>query len=75
MALGDLLHGLPIDKAGEFTGNFFTLLQPYGLYTGITLVAVCLLHGATFLALKTTGERAGPRRAHRPADRAGGRAC
>ena len=62
VALGDLLHGLPIDKAGEFTGNFLTLLQPYGLYTGVTLVALCLLHGATFLALKTTGglrDRAG----------------
>jgi cytochrome bd ubiquinol oxidase subunit II len=62
VALGDLLHGLPIDKAGEFTGNFFTLLQPYGLYAGVTLVALCLLHGATFLALKTSGdlrERAG----------------
>ena len=56
VALGDLLHGLPIDKAREFTGNFFTLLQPYGLYAGVTLVALCLLHGATFLALKTTGD-------------------
>ncbi|MFI5066732.1 MAG: cytochrome d ubiquinol oxidase subunit II [Streptosporangiales bacterium] len=26
------------------------------MYTGVTLVALCLLHGATFLALKTTGE-------------------
>ncbi len=62
VALGDLLHGLPIDRAGEFTGNFLTLLQPYGLYAGVTLVAACLLHGATFLALKTTGglrDRAG----------------
>jgi cytochrome d ubiquinol oxidase subunit II len=56
VALGDLLHGLPIDKAGEYTGNFVTLLQPYALYTGVTLVVLCLLHGATFLALKTTGE-------------------
>jgi cytochrome bd ubiquinol oxidase subunit II len=55
VALGDLLAGLPVDKAGEFTGNFITLLQPYGLYTGVTLVVLCLLHGATFLALKTTG--------------------
>jgi cytochrome d ubiquinol oxidase subunit II len=55
VALGDLLAGLPIDRAGEFTGNFITLLQPYGLYTGVTLVVLCLLHGATFLAPKTTG--------------------
>ncbi|HUY49723.1 MAG TPA: cytochrome d ubiquinol oxidase subunit II [Streptosporangiaceae bacterium] len=56
VALGDLLHGLPIDHAQEYTGNFVTLLQPYGLYTGVTLVAICILHGATFLALKTSGD-------------------
>jgi len=56
IALGDLLAGLPIDKSGEYTGSFWHLLQPYGIYTGITLVAICVLHGATFVTLKTTGE-------------------
>jgi cytochrome bd-type quinol oxidase subunit 2 len=56
IALGDLLHGLPIDSAQNYTGSFWDLLQPYALWTGITLVLVCLLHGATFLSLKTTGE-------------------
>jgi cytochrome bd-type quinol oxidase subunit 2 len=55
-ALGDLLHGLPIDAQHEFTGNFFNLLTGYGLMTGVTLLVLCLLHGATFLALRTTGE-------------------
>jgi cytochrome d ubiquinol oxidase subunit II len=55
VGLGDLLHGLPIDSKHEFTGNFFDLLTPYGLWTGVTLLAVSLLHGATFLTLKTTG--------------------
>jgi cytochrome bd ubiquinol oxidase subunit II len=54
IGLGDLLVGLPIDKNHEFTGNFFNLLTPYGLWTGLTLVGLCLLHGATFLKLKTT---------------------
>ena len=26
------------------------------MYTGVTLVLICLLHGATFLSLKTTGD-------------------
>ncbi len=56
VALGDLLHGLPINASQEYTGSFWNLLQPYGLYTGITLVAICLVHGATFIALKSTGE-------------------
>jgi cytochrome bd ubiquinol oxidase subunit II len=56
VALGDLLHGLPVDSQHEFTGNFFSLLTGYGLMTGATLVVLSLLHGATFLALRTTGE-------------------
>jgi cytochrome d ubiquinol oxidase subunit II len=54
VGLGDLLAGLPINQNHDFTGNFFDLLTPYGLMTGVTLVALCLLHGATFLKLKTT---------------------
>jgi cytochrome bd ubiquinol oxidase subunit II len=56
VALAGLLHGLPINSAQNFTGSFWDLLQPYALWTGVTLVLVCLLHGATFLCLKTTGD-------------------
>jgi len=56
IGLGDLLGGLPIDSSHEFTGNFFNLLTGYGLWTGVTLVALCLLHGATFLKLRTTDQ-------------------
>jgi cytochrome d ubiquinol oxidase subunit II len=56
IALGDLLHGLPIDSKREFTGNFFSLFTGYGVMTGVTVVVLCLLHGATFLGLRTTGE-------------------
>ncbi len=55
-ALGDLLHGLPIDKAHNYTGSFFGLLVPFGLFTGVTLTVVCLFLGSTYLTLKTTGE-------------------
>jgi cytochrome d ubiquinol oxidase subunit II len=56
VALGDLLHGLPINSSQNYTGSFWDLLQPYGIFTGVTLVLVCALHGATFLCLKTTGD-------------------
>ena len=56
IALGDLLHGLPINSAQNYTGSFWDLLQPYAVFTGVTLVLICLLHGATFLSLKTTGD-------------------
>jgi cytochrome d ubiquinol oxidase subunit II len=55
IAFGDLLHGLPINKAGDFTGSFFDLLTPYGVWVGITLLALTLAHGAMFLNIKTTG--------------------
>jgi cytochrome bd ubiquinol oxidase subunit II len=56
VGLGDLLTGLPINQQQDFTGNFFDLLTGYGLMTGVTLLTLCLLHGATFLALRTTDE-------------------
>ena len=56
VGLGDLLSGLPVNAQQEFTGNFWNLLTAYGLATGVTMLALCLLHGATFLMLKTTGD-------------------
>jgi cytochrome bd ubiquinol oxidase subunit II len=55
VGLGDLLHGLPINSGHDYTGNFFDLLTGYGLMTGVTLLTLCLLHGATFLGIRTTG--------------------
>jgi cytochrome d ubiquinol oxidase subunit II len=53
VGLGDLLTGLPINSSHDFTGNFFNLLTPYGIWTGLTFLGLCLLHGATFLKLKS----------------------
>jgi cytochrome bd ubiquinol oxidase subunit II len=53
--LGDLLAGVPINASHTFTGNFGDLLPPYAIFTGITFVGLCVLHGATFTALKTEG--------------------
>jgi cytochrome bd-type quinol oxidase subunit 2 len=56
VGLGDLLVGLPINSSHDYTGNFFDLLTPYGLWTGLTILGLCLLHGSTFLMLKTTDD-------------------
>ncbi len=56
VALGDLLAGLPINSHQDYTGSFWDLFQPYALFTGVTLVLLCALHGATFLTLRTTGD-------------------
>jgi cytochrome d ubiquinol oxidase subunit II len=67
VALGDLLTGLPIASSEEFTGTFWDLLTPYGVWVGLTLLVLCLTHGATFLALRSTGVVA--QRAHALAGR------
>jgi cytochrome d ubiquinol oxidase subunit II len=55
VALGSLLHGVPIDSSQEFTGDVLDLLSPYALWVGVTFVAVAVVHGAIFLSLKTWG--------------------
>ena len=56
VAFGNILRGIPLNAAEHFTGNFWTFLNPYALLGGVTTLALFTLHGALFLALKTTGE-------------------
>ena len=56
VALTNVVMGLPINAAKEYTGNLFTLLNPVGLLGGLTTMALFLTHGAIFLALKTQGD-------------------
>jgi cytochrome d ubiquinol oxidase subunit II len=55
VALANIVHGVPIDRAGEYTGDFFTLLNPFALLGGLVTLGLFTLHGAHFLALKTDG--------------------
>jgi cytochrome d ubiquinol oxidase subunit II len=55
VAFANIVHGVPIDAANEYTGNLFTLLNPYALLGGITTLVLFTLHGAVFLMLKTEG--------------------
>jgi cytochrome d ubiquinol oxidase subunit II len=54
IVLGGYLGGIPIDDREEFVGGLGDLFRPYAVLTGVTFVAVCLLHGAVFLAMRTT---------------------
>jgi cytochrome d ubiquinol oxidase subunit II len=56
VAFGNIVRGIPLNSAEHFTGNFFTFLNPYALLGGVTTLTLFTLHGALFLALKTTGE-------------------
>lgn len=61
VAFGNIFQGLPMDAAG-YHGSLLSLLNPYGLLTGVLFVLLFLVHGALYLSLKTAdslGERAG----------------
>jgi len=71
VAFGNVISGTPIEPlAGtpettdfavngmslNFTGNLFTLLNPFSLLVGLMTLTVFMAHGAIYLALKTSGE-------------------
>jgi cytochrome d ubiquinol oxidase subunit II len=53
VAFANMIHGVPIDAQGEYTGTLLTLLNPYALLAGITTLVLFTLHGAIYLSLKT----------------------
>ena len=60
VAFGNLLQGVPFrfDSAMRvaYEGSFFGLLNPFGLFCGIVSIAMIVMHGANFLALKSSGD-------------------
>ncbi len=55
VAMANVIRGVPIDADMHYVGGFFNLLNPYALLGGLAAVALFVLHGANFLALKTGG--------------------
>ncbi|MBM4157756.1 MAG: cytochrome d ubiquinol oxidase subunit II [Ignavibacteria bacterium] len=53
VALGNIINGIPLDATKEYTGNFWTLINPYSLLVGITTLALFMMHGAIYLVMKT----------------------
>ena len=56
VAFGNVLHGIPLNAAHNYAGNFFTMLNPYSLLGGLATLTLFVLDGALFLALKTMGD-------------------
>ncbi|HVP03839.1 MAG TPA: cytochrome d ubiquinol oxidase subunit II [Solirubrobacteraceae bacterium] len=56
VAWANIVHGVPINAQQNFTGNLFTLLNPYALLGGVTLVLLFISHGAIYLNMKTGGD-------------------
>ncbi|HEX8477853.1 MAG TPA: cytochrome d ubiquinol oxidase subunit II [Telluria sp.] len=59
VAMGNVLQGVPFRLAPDmqifYEGGFFDLLNPFALLAGLLSVAMLVMHGASWLALKTDG--------------------
>lgn len=55
-AVGNLIRGIPLDEAGEFTGTLLSLFEPYALIVGLFTVCLFAMHGSIYILMKTEGE-------------------
>ncbi len=55
VVVGNLMRGLAIDQDMYYWGGLLPLLNPFALWAGLTFVALFVMHGANYLALRTTG--------------------
>src|SRR5262249_39911401 len=55
VAVGNVVSGVPLDEQGYFQGLLEWRLSPYALLMGLFSVAILALHGANYLAGKTSG--------------------
>jgi cytochrome d ubiquinol oxidase subunit II len=55
VALGNLVHGLPLDRSGYFLGTFSSLLNPYALLVGALAVAGLVQHGLAYVGDNVAG--------------------
>jgi cytochrome d ubiquinol oxidase subunit II len=65
VAVGNIVRGVPLTAAGEmiagggepmFLGNLLAALNPFALVIGVLGLVWIVLHGATWLSLKATGD-------------------
>lgn len=56
VAIGNVLRGVPLDADGHFQGSFALMLNPFAVLGGVLGVVTLAMHGAGWIAVKTTGE-------------------
>ncbi len=59
VAFGNLLQGVPFsfdqDMRVTYAGTFWALLNPFALLAGVVSLSMLLMHGATYLRIRTEG--------------------
>jgi cytochrome bd ubiquinol oxidase subunit II len=56
LLLGNFIHGIALDENFLFTGDFGALFHPYAILVAFLVLALCTMHGAIYLLMKTEGE-------------------
>src|SRR2546429_6245379 len=56
IALANLIHGVPINSSGDYTGTFWDLFSVYTVLAGAAFVLLFAFHGADYLTLRTSGD-------------------
>jgi len=56
LTLANLVQGVPLDSGHDFTGGIADLFSLYTVVTGLAVVLLFALHGATYLTLRTSGD-------------------
>ena len=56
VAIGNILHGVPIDANGNYLGTFIGLLNPYSIGVCVLSLVLFTMHGAIYLATKSIGD-------------------
>lgn len=53
LMLGNVALGLPLNEQHEFAGNWLSFFNPFSIMVAVTTLALFMLHGAIYLAMKT----------------------
>lgn len=57
VALGNFVEGIPLNENHDYVGTqLTTFLRPYPLLVGVLTLSLFVMHGATYLVMKTEGE-------------------
>ena len=55
IALGNIIHGVPLNPQGYYLGLFSWILNPYALLVGLVALVLLTVHGALYLIWRTDG--------------------
>jgi cytochrome d ubiquinol oxidase subunit II len=55
LVFGNIIEGIPLNENRDFVGTTLGFVRPYSILVGVMTVALFMMHGAIYLAMKTEG--------------------